>query len=68
MSNWIKCSDDLPEIGVPVLIRIPTCGHWNVEGGSYQGNGVWGGAWCATHGDGRCYKVWQWAPMPGEPV
>ena len=66
MSEWVKCSERMPEIGEPVLIRIPVCGHWNVEGGSYRGDGLWYGAWCATHGEGKSYKVKQWAPMPGE--
>lgn len=66
MSHWIKCSEQLPEIGKEVLIRIPTCGHWNVEGGSYQGDGVWHGAFCSTRGDGKCYKVTQWAEAPSE--
>lgn len=66
MSKWIKCSVELPEIGEPVLIRIPVCGHWNVEGGKYQGDGLWDGAWCSTRGEGKCYKVMQWAEMPEE--
>lgn len=67
MSQWIKCSEQLPEIGAPCLIRIPVCGHFNVEGGSYRGDGLWYGAWCATHGTGKSYKVTQWAPLPDEP-
>lgn len=66
MSNWIKCSERMPEIGVEVLIRIPTCGHWNVEGGTYQGDGVWYGAFCSTRGKDKCYKVTQWAEAPKE--
>lgn len=66
--EWIKCADRLPPVGVEVLIRIPVCGRFNVEGGSYQGDGKWYGAWCATHGNGKCYKVTQWAPMPVEAV
>lgn len=66
MSHWIKCSEQLPGIGVEVLIRIPVCGHWNVEGGSYRGDGVWYGAWCSTRGKDKCYKVLEWAPMPEE--
>ena len=66
MSNWIKCSERMPEIGVEVLIRIPTCGHWNVEGGTYQGDGVWYGAFCSTRGKDKCYKVAQWAEAPQE--
>ena len=68
MSNWIKCSDQMPEIGVKVLIRIPVCGHWNVENGEYRGDGNWYGAWCSSHGKDHCYKVRQWAPMPDEPL
>lgn len=68
MSQWIKCSDRLPEIGVEVLLRIPVCGSFNVEGGSYRGDGVWFGAWCGTHGAGKSYKVTQWAPAPEEPA
>jgi hypothetical protein len=64
MSEWIKCSEQLPEIGIEVLIRIPVCGHWNVEGGSYRGDGLWYGAWCSTHGKDKCYKVLEWAQMP----
>ena len=66
MSKWIRCSEELPEIDRPVLIRIPVGGHWNVEGGSYQGDGKWYGAWCATRGKDKCYKVLQWAEMPDE--
>jgi hypothetical protein len=67
MSHWIKCSDQLPEVGVECLLRIPVCGHWNVEGGKYMGDGRWRGAWCATHGEGKSYKVFQWAEIPQEP-
>lgn len=64
MSRWVKCSDKLPEIGVQVLIRIPVCGHFEVESGSYRGEGRWHGGWCGIHGEGKAYKVTQWAPMP----
>lgn len=67
MSQWIKCSDRMPDIGVPVLIRIPVCGNYNVENGKYQGGGEWHGAWCSSRGEGHYYKVTQWAEMPGEP-
>lgn len=67
MSKWIKCSERMPEIGVEVLIRIPICVHWNVEGGTYQGDGVWYGAFCSTRGKEKCYKVTQWAEAPQEP-
>lgn len=67
MSKWIKCSDELPEVGRQVLIRIPVCGHWNVENGEYRGEGNWSGAWCSSRGEDHCYKVWQWAPLPDEP-
>lgn len=67
MSQWIKCSDRLPEIGVPCLIRIPVGkDHFNAESGEYRGGGVWYGAWCSSRGEGHCYKVTQWAEMPGE--
>lgn len=66
MSKWVKCSDRLPEIGDECLIRIPVCGRFNVENGSYRGDGVWRGAWCSSRGEGHCYKVVQWAPMPEE--
>lgn len=67
MNQWVKCSERMPEIGEKVLIRIPVCGYWNVENGEYRGEGVWSGAWCSTRGDGKCYKVMQWAPLPDEP-
>lgn len=67
MSEWIRCSDRLPEIGIHCLIRIPVCGHWNVENGKYRGDGNWFGAWCSSHGKDYSYKVLQWAPMPDEP-
>lgn len=68
MSQWIKCSERMPDIGVPVLIRIPVCGHWNIENGEYKGDGVWYGAWCSTRGEGKYYKVTQWAEQPSEPA
>lgn len=64
MSEWIKCSDRLPEVGLEVLIRIPVGKHFIVENGSYRGDGLWWGAWCSSHGEGHCYKVTQWATMP----
>lgn len=66
MSQWIKCSDRLPEIGAPCLIRIPVGKHFNAESGEYRGDGLWRGAWCSARGEGHCYKVTQWAPMPEE--
>lgn len=68
MGTWIKCSERLPEVGAEVLIRIPVCGHWNVELGYYRGGGVWYGGWCSSHGVGHCYKVTQWADTPQEPT
>ena len=66
MNQWIKCSDQLPEIGTAVLIMIPVCGYYNVESGEYRGDGNWYGAWCSSRGKDHCYKVTQWAPMPEE--
>ena len=68
MNKWIKCSDRLPEVGVPCLIRIPTCGWFNVENGEYRGDGNWSGAWCRSRGKDHSYKVTQWAPLPDEPA
>lgn len=60
MSDWIKCGDKLPEIGEHVLIAIPVCGHFEIEGAKYKGDGQFYGAWCSTRGEGCCYKVTHW--------
>lgn len=67
MSKWISVKDMVPETGVEVLIRIPVCGYFNVENGSYRGEGKWYGAWCSSRGEGYAYKVTHWAEMPEAP-
>jgi hypothetical protein len=67
MAEWVKCSDRLPDIGDDVLIMIPVCGSFNIEGGKYKGLGQFYGAWCSTHGVDRAYKVSHWMPMPEPP-
>ncbi|HCF5321882.1 TPA: DUF551 domain-containing protein [Pseudomonas aeruginosa] len=32
MSEWIKCSDHLPNVGDKCLIMIPVCGRYEIEG------------------------------------
>lgn len=51
MNKFVKCSESLPEVGVEVLIRIPVGARFNVENGS-------------SRGEGHCYQVTHWAPMP----
>lgn len=66
--EWIKCSDDYPDIGQEVLILIPVCNKFNIENGKYEGNGQFLGAWFDTRGKGRPYKVTHWMPRPFNPV
>lgn len=65
--GWVKCSDRMPEIGQEVLIRIPVCEHFNIENGTYKGNGKFSGAWCSTRGEGCAYRVTEWMPLPAVP-
>lgn len=68
MSKWIKCIDDnYPNIGEEVLIRIPVCDHFNIENGTYKGDGQFIGAWCDTRGKGKAYRVTHWQPLPQPP-
>lgn len=64
MSSWTGIEDGMPEIGQKVLIEIPVCGHFNIENGEYIGGGVFYGAWCSKRGNGECYKVSRWMPIP----
>lgn len=64
MSEWISVDDRLPVIGQDVLIKIPVCGHHNIEGGKYRGDGVFYGAWCSRRGKGETYGVSHWMPVP----
>lgn len=59
---WIPISERLPEVGDLCLIRIPVCGHFEVEGAKYKGDGDWLGAWCGTRGRNQTYKVSHWLP------
>jgi hypothetical protein len=69
MSEWIKCSDDnYPDIGEEVLIRIPVCGYFNIENGTYKGDGQFIGAWCDTRGKGKAYRVTHWQLLPKPPT
>jgi hypothetical protein len=68
MSNWISVDDRLPDVETEVLIAIPACGHLNIEGGKYKGDGQFFGAWCSTHGKGRSYRVSHWQPLPEPPL
>jgi len=67
MSEWIKCSDRLPKVGAEVLIRVPVCSSFNIEGAEYIGEGQFYGAWCSTRGRDCTYKVSHWMPKPQEP-
>lgn len=68
MSDWISIKDRMPEYEQECLIRIPVCGHFNIENGKYVGDGLWHGAWCSTRGKGKCYRVSHWMPRPAEPT
>ncbi len=67
MSEWIKCSDEYPNIGEEVLIRIPVCHYYNIENGTYKGDGQFLGAWFHTRGKDRAYNVTHWMPLPAPP-
>lgn len=67
MSDWIKCSERLPDVGDEVLIRMPVCGSFNIEGGKYKGDGQFYGAWCSTRGRDCAYRVSHWMPLPDQP-
>lgn len=64
MSEWINVGDDMPNVGQEVLIRIPVCNHFNIESAKYEGDGVFLGCWFSRRGNGSCYKVTQWMPLP----
>ncbi|HGM7654172.1 TPA: DUF551 domain-containing protein [Pseudomonas aeruginosa] len=68
MSEWIKCSDHLPNVGDKCLIMIPVCGRYEIEGATYEGEGEWLGAWCQRKGESQCYKVKYWMPSPELPL
>lgn len=64
MSEWVKCCDRMPAEDQKVLIAIPVCGYFEVEGASYNGDGTFDAAWCSTKGKGKPYAVFAWAPFP----
>lgn len=66
--EWVKCSERMPNKGEPVLIRISCNSHFNIESGSYKGDGLWLGCWCDTYGKkGSAYQVAHWMPLPEPP-
>ena len=65
--KWISVEDRLPNVGQETLIRIPVATRFNVENGSYKGNGTWLGAWCDRRGPSSAYKVTHWMPLPELP-
>jgi hypothetical protein len=67
MSEWISVNERLPAVGQDVLILIPVCGRYNIEGGTYKGDGQFYGAWCSTRGKDCAYGVSHWMTAPGEP-
>jgi hypothetical protein len=64
---WVDVNDALPNLGDEVLIRIPVCGHHNIESAKYKGDGQFYGAWCSTRGHGCTYKVSHWMTRPQDP-
>lgn len=65
-TGWIKVSDRLPEIQVPVLMRV-TCGfRFNVEEGYYKGGSEWVNCWCSIRNE-NLYPVTHWMPLPDAP-
>jgi hypothetical protein len=67
MSNWIKCSERMPDIGQEVLIRIPVCEYFNIESATYKSEGKFIGCWFSSRGAGCAYKVTHWMPLPTPP-
>ena len=65
-TGWISVNDKLPELGVPVLMRV-TCGsHYNVEEGHYKGGSEWVNCWCSIRTE-NLYPVTHWMPLPDAP-
>lgn len=58
--EWYKVGKKLPKIGEEVLIRIPVSDLFNIESGTYLGDGVFAGAWGRYTGDCCDYTVSEW--------
>jgi hypothetical protein len=67
MSKWISVDDEMPELGQKVLVRIPVCKSFEIEGGEYRGDGKFLGAWCNCRGRSSHYQVSHWMPCPEMP-
>ena len=64
--KWISVKTQMPEIGVPVLMRV-TCGKWfNVEEGRYKGGNEWINCWFSIR-NAELYPVTHWMPLPESP-
>jgi hypothetical protein len=59
----ISIIDGMPEVGQVCLIKIPVASRYNIENGTYKGDGVWVGAWMDNRGVGCSYKVSEWMPL-----
>lgn len=64
VDRWVDIAERLPEIGQHCLIKIPVCGRHEIEGATYEGEGVWAAAWCSSRGRGCAYKVSHWMATP----
>lgn len=68
VGGWIPCSEQMPEVGEEVLMRISCNDHFNIESGKYKGDGLWLGCWFSTYGKkGSPYQVTHWMPIPAAP-
>jgi len=66
MSEWIKCSTRLPEISEDVLMRVSCASYFNIEQGSYLGEGRWLNCWLSSRNE-NLYPVTHWQPLPSSP-
>lgn len=62
MSEWIKCSERLPEPNKNVIIWVDRYGYYpNYMDVSFIQDGVW------TKHDGTWQRISHWQPMPEPP-
>ena len=65
--GWRDVREELPEIGVAVLIMVTCLSYHNIEQGTYKGGDEWVNCWFSIR-DKESYPVTHWMPLPDPPA